>query len=565
MRIHKYSMAWLWQAAGSYKGYVILLSLFQIIFGICAVIFAMLFRNLINYAVGREEERFFQTFFVLVILALGEVVLDAAARLLEEHTRAGVENRLKERLFACLLRKEYSAVAALHSGEWVSRLTSDTAITANGMTEILPALSGMLARLAGALAALFYLEPTFVYILCPLGMVLLLTTASMRKVLKRLHKKIQDANAVLQAFLQERLENLMIIRVFSMERQTRGKAARMMEAHKAARIKRSRFSAFCSSGFALVIDGGYLAGAVYCGYGIMKGTVSYGTFMAVLQLIGQIQSPFARISGVVPQYYAMTASAERLMEAEAYMDDGEGEPLGKEKIARFYRDEFQGIEVRNAAFSYQPLEETDTGGRLAVISNLNIDIHKGEYVAFTGHSGCGKSTLLKLLMCLYPLDAGVCCLRAVKKDGSAAEYPLTPAWRGLFAYVPQGNQLMSGTIREIVAFNDPEAMSQEKRLEQALGIACAREFIQGLERGIDTRLGEGGCGISEGQMQRIAIARAVFSERPILILDEATSALDEETEQRLLKNLREMTDKTVLIITHRPAALGICDREIAMI
>ena len=199
-----------------------------------------------------------------------------------------------------------------------------------------------------------------------------------------------------------------------------------------------------------------------------------------------------------------------------------------------------------------------------MIEHLDLEIRKGEYVAFTGHSGCGKSTLLKLLMCLYPLDAGERYLKAGKPGKEPAEYPLTSAWRGLFAYVPQGNQLMSGTIREIIAFGDPEAMKQEERLARALEVSCADEFVTALEDGLDTLLGERGCGLSEGQMQRIAIARAVFSERPVLILDESTSALDERTEERLLTKLRQMTDRTVLIITHRPAALRICDRQVDM-
>jgi len=178
-------------------------------------------------------------------------------------------------------------------------------------------------------------------------------------------------------------------------------------------------------------------------------------------------------------------------------------------------------------------------------------------VAFTGPSGCVKSTVLKLLMCLYPLDAG---MRYLISNGGKQE--LTSAWRGLFAYVPQGNQLMSGTIREIVAFGDPEKMLQEEKLIQALKIACADKFVAGLELGMDTLLGERGTGISEGQMQRIAVARAVFSDNPILLLDEATSSLDETTEKELLKNLKAMTDKTVIIVTHRMAVLSICDKNI---
>ena len=183
-----------------------------------------------------------------------------------------------------------------------------------------------------------------------------------------------------------------------------------------------------------------------------------------------------------------------------------------------------------------------------------MDIRKGEYVAFCGPSGCGKSTVLKLLMCMYDLDEGE---RYVA--GKGGEVSLTRGWRGLFSYVPQGNQLMSGTIREVVTFGDE---AQEERIWQALRISCADSFIRELPEGLDTQLGERGAGLSEGQMQRIAIARAVFSDRPILLLDEATSALDEATEAAVLDNLRAMTDKTVIIVTHRPKALEITDKII---
>lgn len=191
-----------------------------------------------------------------------------------------------------------------------------------------------------------------------------------------------------------------------------------------------------------------------------------------------------------------------------------------------------------------------------MLENISLEIQKGEYVAFTGHSGCGKSTALKLLMSIYRLDSGKRLL--VEKDGSSQ--PLDSRWHRLFAYVPQGNQLMSGTIRDIVSFADKSQSGDEEKIAQALKIACADEFVGELESGIDTLLGERGTGLSEGQMQRIAIARAIFSESPVLLLDEATSALDSQTEKQLLENLRSMTDKTVVIVTHRPAALEICDR-----
>ena len=165
--------------------------------------------------------------------------------------------------------------------------------------------------------------------------------------------------------------------------------------------------------------------------------------------------------------------------------------------------------------------------------------------------------MLKLLLSLYQPVSGTILLKG--RDGRQT---LTAAWRGLFAYVPQGNDLMNGTIREILSFGDRTAMQQEERIIRALQIACADTFVAGLENGVDTILGERGAGLSEGQMQRIAIARAIFSDRPILLLDESTSALDAETEKRLLQNLRNLTDKTVIIVTHRPAALGFCDKTI---
>lgn len=557
-------LVWLWHVSGLYKIGVTVLFVVQVAFGVCGVASAMLFRTLIDSAAGGQRDAFLQAALWLAVLFLGEDVLAAADRFLYEWTRTSLENRLKERLFSCLLHKDYAAVTEVHTGEWLSRLTSDTSVVTGGIMDILPDLGGMLARLAGALAALLFLEPAFFYVLVPMGALMLLLTASLRNLLKRLHKKIQEANGVVLAFLQERLESLMILRVFSVEKQTLREAAQKMRLHKAARIRRNHLSNLCNFGFGLVVDAGYLASAVYCGYGILQGTISYGTFTAVLQLVGQVQSPFAGITGIVPQYFSMTASAERLMEAESYPEDGNGMYFPADKIRRFYQEQFESLGVQNARFSYRHTgQEEQTTQTVRVIDHLNLEIRKGEYVAFTGRSGCGKSTLLKLLMCLYPLDAGRRYIRA-KRDGRMEEYALTPMWRGLFAYVPQGNQLMSGSIREVVAFGDPDAMQQEERLVRALRIACADEFVAALEHGADTRLGERGTGLSEGQMQRIAIARAVFSDRPILILDEATSSLDEATEQQLLTNLRQMTDKTVLIITHRPAALQICDRKVDM-
>ena len=555
----KNTLQWLSITAGKAKLLVGVLVAVQAVLSVSSIAFAFVLRRIINMAVDGVQGGFWASLALLVGILLGQIVLSAASRFLSEYTSAAVENRFKHRLFAALLTGNYASVTAVHSGEWMNRLTSDTTIIAGGVTQIVPGLIGMLVRLFGALAAILWLEPRFFWVLVPGGTAMLALTYGFRKILKRLHKNIQEADGILRVFLQERLESLLIVRTFAKEQQTAAQADNLMEQHKAARMKRSNFSNLCNIGFAGAMNGAYLLGIGFCGYGILTGTMSYGNLMAIMQLVGQVQSPFANITGYLPRYYAMLASAERLMEAEAFAPDSE-HPLAEEKVLEFYRTKLTALRLEHASFTYQPpvRAEEEQPPMPVVLKDIDLTIRKGEYIAFTGPSGCGKSTVLKLLMCLYPLDAGSRTLETI-----SGTQPLTAAWRSLFAYVPQGNQLLSGTIRDIVSFGDPRKAQDDAGILRALRIACAEDFVQKLEKGLDTMLGEHGQGLSEGQMQRIAIARAVFSEHPILMLDEATSALDEATAQQLLENLRRMTDKTVLMVTHRTDQTEFFDRELS--
>ena len=361
-----------------------------------------------------------------------------------------------------------------------------------------------------------------------------------------------------RATLENRFKGRLFATLLRRQRQMCIRDSARMDAHRADRMRRTRFSNLCNVGFSGAMYGFMLFGVIYCGSGILHGTMSYGAFAAVQQLITQIQGPFANLTGYLPRFYAMLASADRLREAESFPDDLTAEPVSPDEVQRFYRQELLAFGLRDACFTY-PGRGTEGVPPLPVASHLDLTVEKGCYLALTGHSGCGKSTLLKLLMALYPLDSGQCFLL-----GRSGEQPLTSSWRGLFSYVPQGSQLLSGTVRQIVAFSDAPAAQDEPRIRQALRIACAEDFVDALEQGLDTPLGERGAGLSEGQLQRLAIARAVFSDRPVLLLDEATSALDETTEAQLLANLRQMTDKTVLIVTHRPAALAIVDRTVEL-
>ena len=535
---------WLWRVTGKKKGYILFLTLVQAVSGGLGVLYALLMRNIVDSAVGHDAAAFWRYVMLIIALVAAQISLSAIIRWLQELARADIENCFKQRLTDNILRKEYKAVTATHTAEWMNRLTNDTTIAANGIVEILPGLTGTIVRLVSALVMVIALDRKFAMILLPGGVLVCVLAYVFRKVLKRLHKNIQESDGQLRVFLQEHLGSLMVIKSFAAEDQTGKAAARAMDDHKAARMRRNRFSNVANIGFAAAMQGMYLLGVVYSAYGIMSGTVTYGTLTAIMQLIGQIQGPFFSISGYLPRFYAMTASAERLMEIESFADDKTARSA--DRVYQFYRDELKALGLRDVSFTY----ESDDSSSV-VLNDISLEIKKGEYVAFTGHSGCGKSTVLKLLMRMYPADRGELYLST-----AAGEIELDASWRRLFAYVPQGNALMNGTIRDIVSFAEPDASHDANRLRSALEISCADEFVEDP----DMILGERGSGLSEGQMQRLAIARAVFSNCPILLLDESTSALDDLTEERLLRNLRTLTDKTVVVITHRKAALTICDR-----
>ena len=553
-------LKWILCVTEKAKWLVGILVLLQAMLSITSVMFAFVLRRIINVAVAGAMRNFWIAIALLVGILLLQTLLSAVNRFVNEYTETVIENGFKQRLFSALLNGRYDLVTAVHSGEWMNRLTSDTMIVAEGVTQIVPGMISMLVKLIGALSAILWLESRFFYILVPGGIVMILLTYSFRKVLKSLHKDIQEADGALRVFMQERLESLLIVHTFAKEKQIVAQAAELMELHKSARLKRNNFSNFCNVGFAGAMKGAYLFGIVFCGHGILTGTMSYGNLMAIIQLIGQVQNPVANITGFLPRYYAMLASAERLMEAENF-ETNSRELISEKGVREFYRKDLQAIHLKDICFTYQPLVQTkEVQVMPVVLKHIDLTIRKGEYIAFTGPSGCGKSTLLKLLMCLYPLDSGEQILET--KMGTQN---FTEAWRRLFAYVPQGNQLLSGTIREIVTFGDLQKENNEEDIYRALQIACADEFVRKLDKGLDTLLGEKGTGLSEGQMQRIAIARAVFSEHPILILDEATSALDKTTAVKLLKNLRKMTDRTVLLVTHRMEQIEIFDKTVSFL
>ena len=550
-KINFSTLRWVWDQTGVVRGGLAFLFIVKVLQGAEGIVFAFMLRNVVDAAAQKDWSSFRTNSIAIFGLVIFAIILYWCALFYTEKPTAKLTKHLRERAFGELLFRSYADVAKVHTGEWMTRINSDTGIVSRAVATIVPSTAGMLVQFACALISLFLLVPRVAWLMIPFGVGMLGISLLLRVRLKRYHIQIQESEGVAYGFLQESLSSMPVIRTYTKENDIKAAAGAKLERTAEATVTKARFIATCSSAVYAMIRLGYMVAVILCGARLLNDTMTYGMMVAILQLVRQIDHPMAEVSTAVPQFFNMVASAERLIQIEALESDYSGQVLPKEKARKFYQDELLAVGIRDGEFSYQK------GGE-KVLDGLNLEIKKGDYVAFTGQSGCGKSTTLSILMGLYKLDGGQAYV--LGKDGG--EQALTPEWRTLFAYVPQENLLLGGTVRDVVTFSEPAAQENDGRIWQALEIACAKDFVMELPQGLDTPLGERGAGLSEGQMQRIAIARAIYSGRPILMLDEATSALDENTERALLDNLKAVTDRTVLIITHRPAALRICNQRV---
>lgn len=549
------TVRWISDSIGKKKWMIVALCVFQGALAVSGVVFALLMRRTIDSAVAGNHVEFWQAGGMLTALIFVQILLRAGNRYLEEDTRAAMDNCLRRKVFGGILHNEYAKVTSYHTGELMNRLTSDTQIVTDGTVTLIPSLLSMGIRIIGVLVVMYTIEPWFTFIFLIGGCLMAGVSLFPRRWLKRLHRRVQETDGKVRSFLQECLESLLVIHAFGCEEKMEEKSADKMAEHRRIRRKRSNLSNLFSTGLSLVMQGGYLLGFIWCGFGILQGRISYGTLTAVIQLIGQIQTPFANLGSVFPKFTSMLASAERLAELTEQMQ--ESVETSPETLTAFPR-----IEGKSREWVYEQMQEIcfdQVSFRYdldrQVLNHDSFVIPKGEFVAMIGSSGIGKSTIMKLLLSVYQPEEGKIVMKLV--DG---EVPLGVLPSGMFAYVPQGNHLMSGTIAEVVGFAQRSGEIDRERVVEACKAACADGFIRELPQGYDTLLGEKGAGLSEGQMQRLAVARAVYSECPILLLDEATSALDGETERQLIASLKKLPGRTVLLVTHRKEAWKLCDR-----
>lgn len=541
------TLKWLWNTFHKERWQVVIITFTCAISASLTVVYADFSKRIINAATEEHSmERVIQCAIGFLILITVQLILNLVSASFADRCKARIEVTLRKHILDSVIKKDYQGVTKYHTGEIQNRMTNDVTTISEGFTSILPDLIYFVVKLVCAFIYLVVIDKFFTLVFVVGGFAVLIFSLMFKKIVKKLHKKVQESEGTVRSFIQEILTSLLVIKSFNVENKVEKEAEDLMELNYRTKMKRRMFSIMARAGVSASFNIGYVFALAYGAYRLVNG-IDYGTVVSMLQLVNQIQQPFASLSNMLPKYFGLLASAERIIELDKINDEFEHNNSDINAIDTY--DKLKSINFANITFGYD---------RDVILDNTSLKIDKGDFVAIMGISGIGKSTLLKLLLGVFRIDSG-----SITLDVGDEAIPVDCHTRKMFSYVPQGNFLLSGSIRDNLTFINSDVTDEE--IKEAVRISCADQFVYDLPQQLDTVIGEHGIGLSEGQLQRLAIARSILSKSPIMLLDEATSALDEATELRFLKNLKEMQDKTCIIVSHKTAALEICNKHIKII
>lgn len=538
-RSNQYQYAkWLVQYAKPYMGRITVMMLFNLLYTVVGLVMVTLTKRIIDEAT--EGNPIITLIVCYLILTIGLQLVSVFGTLMNTMLTEKFSFGIRKQIYEKIIHSHWMDVKKYHTGDLMTRLTSDAGNVADGIIGTIPSIIQLIVELLLVFITLFSYSPLLACFALLVAPVAAVSSWWFGRKLKRLQVKVQESEAAYRSFLQESLANLLIVKAFANEEYSTQRLTQLREERFGWVYRRTKMGLISSTAMSMSFQVGYIVAFAYGAIQISRKAITYGTMSVFLTLVNRVQAPVMGLAQQIPRVVSILASAGRIMELqELPLEEKEEEPLAVVQA---------GVDVSGLTFGYTQDN---------VLENVSLHIAPGEFVAVIGESGIGKTTLIRIIMSFMSNIQGSVTFYNEKGETQKAN----AATRNFIAYVPQGNTLFSGTVRENIRMGNLNATEEE--MNEALKLAAAYDFVQELPKGIDTVIGERGHGLSEGQAQRIAIARAFVKKAPFLILDEATSSLDEATEQEVIRGLQRLTPRpTCLVITHRKSILKYCNREI---
>lgn len=536
-----YQLKWILSQAKPVIPHAIAITVIGSTVSLISVYKALITKNLIDAAIAMQSLQIKHHMMLLILAYAFTISINIVNKYISLYANEKLTHNLHNRLYTHIINSEWLEQSKYHSVSLLSRVTGDTSAITGLILSTIPNVISAVVLLAASTYTLFKVEPNITIFILLLSPSLIIVSKLFTRKLKNIQKQQNEQNVKYKAFMQESLNNILVVKTFCHEDENLKNIKNLQKERLNLALKYTRISTLSK----LILKvGGLFIYFIILGYGVnnlSKGIWTYGTLTAMLQLSGNVQSPFSKLAKNAPSFITCFASLERILEIEELTLENSDENINTNNLNNNY-----SIEFRNVNFEYKKDNP--------ILKDISFDINPGEKVAFIGPSGEGKTTIIRMILSLIHNQSG----SAYFKHNNKIE-PINKNHRNLISYIPQGNTLFSGTIKENLLYGNPSASIDEINI--ALKQACAYDFVYKLKDKLDTTIGEKGVGISEGQAQRLSIARAFLRKKPILILDEATSALDPKTEVDILKAINILEHKpTCIIITHRPSALKICDK-----
>lgn len=530
---------WLWRAWRGNRLQAVLNAVVGLLGVVVSLSSVWAVQHAIDVAAHEVEGNIIIAVLLMGGLILSNFALNIASVWIRNILGIKAQNRMQQKLLDRMLRSKWNGKETHHSGDVLNRLETDVTNVVNFLTEIIPNSLSTLALFVGAFGYLFMMDWRLAIVIVIMIPIFILFSRVYVRQMRHLTSEVRTSDSKVQSILQETIQHRLLIKTLEGDSAAVDRLEDTQSGLRSNVVRRTKFSVFSYLVLNLGFSVGYLIAFTWAAVRLSGGTLTFGGMTAFLQLVNKIQNPARQLTHLAPQFVSVFTAAERLMELEENPLEEQGEPIELKAPC--------GVRFIDVAFAYDDSENN-------VIEHLSYDFYPTSCTAILGETGAGKTTMVRMILALLQPNSG-----KVEIYNEKEHHDLSPLLRTNFVYVPQGNTLMSGTIRDNLRLGKLDATDDE--MAEALKRSCA-DFVFELPDGLDTKCTEQGGGLSEGQAQRISIARALLRNRSIMLFDEATSALDPDTERKLLQNILSKRDKTIIFITHRPAVMEYCDQTI---